>query len=76
MINHLIELPTSPLQPSQNTTRGHTKRFIQPACNIRCCQDSFYPAGISIWNALPYPQSLVSAGFLEKFKAGIGKYPN
>jgi hypothetical protein len=35
VVNHLIELPSSPLQPSQNITTGHTKHFIQPACNIK-----------------------------------------
>ena len=53
VVNHLIAIPSAPLQPAQNITRGHTKRFIQPACTIRCYQDSFDPSGISIWNALP-----------------------
>ena len=35
-------------------------------------QDSFYPAGISIWNALP--QQLVDADSLEAFKTGISTY--
>ena len=72
VVNHLIAIPSAPLQPAQNITRGHTKRFIQPACNIRCYQDSFYPAGISIWNALP--QQLVDADSLEAFKTGISTY--
>ena len=72
VVNHLIALPSAPLQPARNITRGHTKRFIQPACNIRCYQDSFYPAGISIWNALP--QQLVDADSLQAFKTGISTY--
>ncbi|XP_078328770.1 uncharacterized protein LOC144623813 [Crassostrea virginica] len=57
VVNNLIELLTTPMQPAHNITRGHSMRFIQPSCNIRCYQDSFYPAGISIWDALP--QSII-----------------
>ena len=63
VVNRLIAIPSAPLQPAQNITRGHTKRFIQQACTIRCYQDSFYPARISIWNALP--QQLVDADSLQ-----------
>jgi hypothetical protein len=83
VVNHLIELPSSPLQPAQNITRGHilsVERVIQPACNIRYATSPFFffflnPAGISIWNALP--QTLVSADSLENSKQeSAHMYPN
>jgi hypothetical protein len=72
VVSHLIELPSSPQQPSQNITRGHTKRFIQQHVTSDATRSE--DSGISICNALS--QTLIGADSLEKFKAGIGTYPN
>ena len=72
VVNNLIDLPHDQLQVAHITTRGHSQRFIQPSCNIRCYKDSFFPAGVVIWNSLP--QHLVIADSLEAFKSGISTF--
>ena len=64
VVNHLIAIPSAPLQPAQNITRGHTKRFIQPACNIRCY--SWYSSlGKSMKKKLQIMQNKVIRFFLD-----------
>jgi len=69
IVNNLIEITSSPLQPVQTSTRGHTQKFYQPSCSIKSYQDSFFPAGIVLWNSLP--QILIAADSLEVFKERI-----
>ena len=69
VVNHLIDIPSSSLQPVRAGTRGHSQRFQQPSCTIRCYQDSFFPASIVLWNSLP--PTLVSADSLDVFKTRI-----
>ena len=72
VVSNLIDLSSGPLHPSGTATRGHTQRFIQPFCHIKSYQDSFYPAGIVIWNSLP--QDVINADSLESFRTRISAH--
>ena len=72
VVSNLIDLSSGPLHPSGTATRGHTQRYIQPFCHVKSYQDSFYPAGIVIWNSLP--QDVINADSLESFKTRISAH--
>ena len=72
VVSNLIDLSSGPLHPSGTATRGHTQRYIQPFCHIKSYQDSFYPAGIVIWNSLP--QDVINADSLESFRTRISAH--
>lgn len=70
IVNGYIDIPSSHLHPVNScNTRGHTMRFLQPFCHLKCYQDSFFPAGVVIWNSLS--PAIVTADSLEAFKARI-----
>ncbi|KAK6187282.1 hypothetical protein SNE40_005345 [Patella caerulea] len=72
VVHNLIDIPSTPLQPTGSKTRGHTIRYLQPPCSPRAYQDSFFPAGISLWNKLPTHNE--DADTLDIFKSRIGKF--
>jgi hypothetical protein len=53
VVNDLVDIPSSQLQPTVSNTRGHTSRYLQPFCDTKSYQDFFFPTGIVIWNSLP-----------------------
>ena len=72
VVSNLIDLSSGSLHPSGTATRGHTQRYIQPFCHVKSYQDSFYPAGIVIWNSLP--QDVINADSLESFRTRISTH--
>ena len=72
VVSNLIDLSSGQLHPSGTATRGHTQRYIQSFCHIKSYQDSFYPAGIVIWNFLP--QDVINADSLESFRTRISAH--
>jgi hypothetical protein len=72
VVNDLIDIPSSQSQPTISNIRGYTSRYLQPFCHTKSYQDSFFPAGIVIWNSLP--ASKVTADSLEVFKARISQH--
>ena len=71
IVKGLVDITTTPLVPAGTSTRGHSMRFLQPGCNLKSYQDSFFPASITIWNTLP--SDIVKAETLEQFKNGLSK---
>ena len=69
--HNLIDIPTTPLTPIRSRTRGHDCKFLQPSCQSKCYQDSFYPSTIILWNNLT--QELVNAPSVDSFKVGLSK---
>ena len=69
IVKGLVDITTTPLVPAGTSTRGHSMRFLQPGCNLKSYQDSFFPASITIWNTLP--SDIVKAETLEQFKNGL-----
>ena len=55
---------------STNTkTRGHSKKLFKPRCRLDIRKNIFSQRIVNDWNSLP--QSLVEAGDLGSFKAGL-----
>ena len=69
--HNLIDIPTTPLTPIRSRTRGHDCKFLQPSCQSKYYQDSFYPSTIILWNNLT--QELVNAPSVDSFKDGLSK---
>jgi hypothetical protein len=71
VVNDITDIPSTQLHPTLTNTRGHTSKYLQPSCHSKCYQDSFFPAGIVIWNSLP--ASKVTADSLQAFKVRISQ---
>lgn len=67
IVNGLVAIPAGRhLTPTQNRTRGHSTRFLQPHTRVQAYKQSFIPSGVRIWNALP--TELIEKPSLESFR--------
>eukprot|EP00745_Piridium_sociabile_P038619 TRINITY_DN7074_c0_g1_i3.p1 TRINITY_DN7074_c0_g1~~TRINITY_DN7074_c0_g1_i3.p1 ORF type:complete len:816 (+),score=128.54 TRINITY_DN7074_c0_g1_i3:312-2759(+) len=69
IVNGLIAIPSTMLQPTTSMARGHSQRFFVPFTRTDTYRHSFSPDAIRLWNGLP--QHLVDCTTLESFKQGV-----
>ncbi len=71
IINGNVDIPVTYVTPSPSPylTRGSNLQFLIPHCNTNVYLNSFFPATIYFWNALP--MSVTAAVSLNSFQERI-----
>jgi hypothetical protein len=69
IVHNLVAVPSTMLHHTTSLARGHAARFLIPYARTEVYKNSFFPATIRIWNALP--AAVVEVDTIEAFKTAV-----